>query len=101
MGTPHTPGYTYPTNGYSYPVGTTQTEYSPPPPSDNSGLANNIVNNNSTLTNNNNNNNMGSMGYQTSPTATTTSPPHPVSLVRAVDLMDPGQWLQLLLVRPV
>ncbi|XP_076438819.1 putative nuclear hormone receptor HR3 [Babylonia areolata] len=94
-----TPGYNYPANGYSYPVGSTQTDYSTPPPppgQDNSGggggelglvtnnlnVVNNnnsmVANNNNNLNNNNNNNNSGGAAA-----------PHPVTLVRAVDIMDP------------
>ena len=97
MATPHTPGYSYQANGYTYPVGSTQTDYSPPPaPADNGGVVNNInVNNNNMVTNNNNLNNNNSMGYQASPTTPTATPaaPHPVTLVRAVDIMDPGKGI--------
>nr|KAG5688540.1 hypothetical protein BaRGS_010175 [Batillaria attramentaria] len=81
------PQYQYPSNGYSYPVNTPQAEYSPPPSSDSGGLPGNLNLNANGNVNNNNNNSVATLPYQTAATSPT-SPPHPVALVRAVDLMD-------------
>ncbi|XP_025082341.1 probable nuclear hormone receptor HR3 isoform X1 [Pomacea canaliculata] len=77
------PQYPYTTNGYTFPMDNTpQADYSPPSSSGSAGLPSN---NNGSLSNSS----VGALPYQTTVTSPTTSPPHPVALVRAVDLMDP------------